>query len=103
MSNVPFHVHIDALVLDRGFPDFALTSRSVMLWPVAQGTQNTSNPNIRQATNPRACRIGKCNIRQRGNGCSVHASANPITTMAAAFSRNARGSILSSVSAAEWW
>jgi len=59
MSNVPFHVHIDALVLDRGFPDFALTSRSVMLWPVAQGTQNTSNPNIRQATNPRACRTGK--------------------------------------------
>ena len=40
---------------------------------------------------------------QRGKGSGIEASAYPMTAMAAAFSRNSWGTILSSVSAAVWW
>jgi hypothetical protein len=40
---------------------------------------------------------------QRGKGSGIEASAYPMTAMAAAFSRNSTGTILSSVSAAVWW
>jgi hypothetical protein len=38
-----------------------------------------------------------------GSGSFMLASAYPITAMAAAFSRNSLGTILSNVSAAVWW